>query len=345
MEEWIAQHLPPVAAERVRRQGESHVAGSLLSAPAAASLAAAGLEPAGEVMGCIVMHLGWSGFGCPGYGGFGGGFSGGGLGGGGYSRGGFSGGGFGGGGFGGGYSGTPVVTSGQVGGQGWTGYGPYVKALYHSYDTVLNRMLAEAAALGADGVVGVDLQWARLDSGARELVALGTAVRDRRPEHRRADGTWPFCTELSGEDVAKAMLAGWTPLGIAVGLSVAVKHDDWAMQRQTSTFGGAGNVEVDGLTALLHAARTEARENLAARAGRFSGATQVVISRNSLHISERECGENQRDHIAEATFLGTTLAYDPHRVRQRPVSSLTILPLGGGTQRSSARRNSGGSAR
>lgn len=337
MEEWIAQHLPPVAAERVRRQGESHVAGSLLSAPAAASLAAAGLEPAGEVMGCIVMHLGWSGFGCPGYGGFGGGFSGGGLGGGG----------FGGGGLGGGYSGTPVVTSGQVGGQGWTGYRPYVKALYHSYDTVLNRMLAEAAALGADGVVGVDLQWARLDSGARELVALGTAVRDRRPEHRRGAGTWPFCTELSGEDVAKALLAGWTPLGIALGLSVAVKHDDWAMQRQTSTFGGAGNIEVDGLTALLHAARTEARENLADRASRFTGAAQVVISRNSLHISERECGENQRDHIAEATFLGTALAYDPRRARQPPESSLSILPLSGGTQRSNARRNSnsGGSAR
>ena len=40
-----SQHLPPVAAERVRRQAESHVAGSLLSAPAAAALASADREP------------------------------------------------------------------------------------------------------------------------------------------------------------------------------------------------------------------------------------------------------------------------------------------------------------
>jgi hypothetical protein len=331
MEEWIEQHLPPVAAERVRRQRESHVAGSLLSAPAAAALASADLEPAGEVMGCIVMHLGWSGYGCPGYAGSGFGSFGGGYSGGSYSGRSYSGGGF---------TGTPVVTSGQPGGQAWSGYGPYVHALYHAYDTVLNRMLAEAATLGADGVVGVGLTWSRLDSGARELIALGTAVRHRRVDRRRADHAWPFCTELSGEDVAKAMLAGWTPLGIAVGLSVAVKHDDWAMQWQLSQLGGPGNIEVDGLTRLLHAARAEARDNLEGRAGRFARAAQIVVSRADLRVSERECGENQRDHIAEATFIGTTLAYDPRAAQRRAESSLSILPLSGGT-----RRTSGGSAR
>jgi len=315
MDEWT-QQLPPVAAERVRRQRESRVAGSLLSAPAAAALAAAGLQPAGEVMGCIVMHMGWSGFGCGGYGTYGG-----------YGRSGYA------------YT-SPVLSSGNQG-LSWQGFGPYVRARYHAYDTVLARLLAETAALGADGVVGVTLTWSVLDTGARELIALGTAVRKRRPDRRAGGNTHPagagyrpYCTELSGEDVAKAVLSGWVPLGIAVGLSIAVKHDDWMMQQQTSWLNGAGNTEVDGLTELLHTARTEARQKLAERAGRLAGAAQIVVSRTDLRVHERACAQDQRDHIAEASFIGTALARDPHHggPETEPQSSLSILPLGGPTR-------------
>src|SRR5947209_18515933 len=59
--------LPPAAVERVRHQRSSGVRGSLLSAPAAAAVRSAGLEPVGEVFGCIVVAFGWSGGSC-GYG-------------------------------------------------------------------------------------------------------------------------------------------------------------------------------------------------------------------------------------------------------------------------------------
>jgi Putative heavy-metal-binding len=326
MDSWT-HNLPPVAAERVRRQAESHVAGSLLSTPALAALAAADLEPAGEVMGCIVMHLGWSGYGCGGYAGYGSqsGFGSASYGGSNYGYGGFV---------------TPILTSGNHGRQSWLGYGPYIKGRYHAYDTVLNRMLAEVAGLGADGAVGVTLSWSRLDSGALELIALGTAVRNRQQTRRRTSSTPPFCTELSGEDVAKALLSGWRPLGIAVGLSIAVKHHDWQMDLQTSWLQGAGNTEVDGLTGLVHAARDDARRQLGNRARQFAGAVQIVVSRSDLRVHEHSCVQEQPDHLAEASFFGTVLAHDRDSGRRAPASSLTILPL-----RGTSRKNNPGVTR
>jgi uncharacterized protein YbjQ (UPF0145 family) len=306
--------LPPAAAERVRRQAASHVAGSLLSAPALAALSGVGLEPVGEVMGAIVMHFGWSGSGCGGYNTNNGRYN----------------------------ASTPILTSGNYGRQNWRGYSNYVQARDRAHNRALARMLIEAAALGADGVVGVELRWSNVDT-ARELIALGTAVRHRRPERRRTGG-WPFATELSGEDVAKAAASGWTPLGIAVGVSIAVKHHDWQMDQQTSWLRGAGNTEVDGLTGLLQAARAEARHKLTGQARTFPGAAHVVISRKDLWISERACSNNdQVDHLAEAYFLGTVLAHDPAARPPEPPSTLTMLPLNtagrNGTPRNTAARN------
>ncbi len=343
-----SQHLPPVAAERVRRQAESHVAGSLLSAPAAAALAAADLEPVGEVMGCIVMHLGWSGTGCNYYGrnygggGYGGGFGGGipgtvggGIAGGSWGAGGANGPGY-------GYGGqTRVVTSGQSRGQYGQAFGPYVNALYHTYDTALNRMVAEAFALNADGVVGVTLSWTSLDAGARELVALGTAVRHTRSDLHRKPTEWPWASQLTGEDVAAATLGGWLPLGVAIGLSIAIKHDDWQLNWQTSgSYTNTSNMEVAGLTELLHEARIDAREQMTRRAKKFHGAAQIVVTDATVQSGEQECQNTEgRDHLAEAVFIGGVLAYHPDAAIRRPASSLSILPLRGESRRNSATRS------
>src|ERR687883_536321 len=119
MAEWDGRGLPPVAAERMTRFARSGLRTSLLTVPGAAGVQSVGLDPVGEVMGCIVEHIGWSGFGgC-------------------------------------GYLGGPTVTS--SGSRGFVGFGPYVDALYHGYGTALGRMLEETAAMDADGVVGVRL--------------------------------------------------------------------------------------------------------------------------------------------------------------------------------------------
>jgi uncharacterized protein YbjQ (UPF0145 family) len=265
-------------------------------------------------MGCIVMHFSWSG-GCGSYRNTG-------------NRAWIS----------------PVLISGRQSRWDSRGYSRYVRARYQAYDTALARMLTEATALGADGVVGVDLRWADVDSGARELVALGTAVRHQRrqqaePGGSQPPGTVPFYTELSASDVAAASFSGWRPLGITIGLSVAVKHEDATLRWQMSRVRGAGNVEVAGLTKLRQAARADARQKLAERAERFragagqagagpAGAIQVVVSRSDLRASTSTCTQGT-DHVAEATFVGTALTFDPLLVQQqRTGTALSILPLG-----------------
>lgn len=206
MAEWDGHGLPPVAAERIARFARSGLRTSLLTVPGATGVQTVGLDPVGEVMGCIVEHIGWSGFGGCGY-------VGGMLG-----LGGFSGFGLGG----------PTVTS--SGSRGFVGFGPYADALFHGYGTALRRMVDEASAMEADGVVGVRLSVSHLANNNREFVALGTAVRARcqqRPSR-------VFTTDLPGQDVAKLLRAGWVPCAAVYGISVAVRHDDWTTQRQAS---------------------------------------------------------------------------------------------------------------
>ncbi len=283
----MASELPPIAAERVRRQAESRVAGSLLSAPAAAALAAAGLEPAGEVMGCVAVHLGWTGqAGC--------GF---------YNR----------------YNSTTPV---RIGGH----YSAYMKALNGTYAQVIGRMTAESEALGADGVVGVRLEWSRLDQGARELLALGTAVRYRRSAPSAGEQQRPhFSTELGADQVATAILAGWHPVRLLVAASIAVKHEDTTTKQFTSRLRTPQNVELGGLTNLVQAARTDARARLAKQADGLTG--QIVISSNTLELHERQCG-TEKDHVAECTLIGTLLELDPNSTgRVDAPSVLSIMPI------------------
>ena len=205
--DWDGQGLPPAALARMERGRSSAVRSSLLSVPGHVGVEACGFSVVGEVMGCIVESIGFTGWAGCGYGGYGA-YGGGGM-------------------FGGGYGGpTTTVTSGRAG--GWVGYAPYVDALYHGFDTALYRMLLECQSLGGDGVVGVGLTQTHLGQGNREFVALGTAVR-------AAGGQRParlFSTTLNGQDFAKLVHGGWMPASVVIGISVAIRHDDWATRQQ-----------------------------------------------------------------------------------------------------------------
>ncbi|MHB1614378.1 MAG: heavy metal-binding domain-containing protein [Actinomycetes bacterium] len=289
---WDPSELPPIAAARLARFAESRVSSSLLSVPGSVALEAYGFDAVGEAMGAIVESIGWSGYGGCGYG---------------Y------------GGFGGlaGRFGAGTVTSGQG---GFAGYAPYVEALYRGWDTAIHRMLIEARAMGADGVVGVRLDRRDLGESTHEFLALGTAMRARGSIHP----TTPFSTELSGPDVAVALAAGWVPVTIAMGITVAIRHDDYQTQTQASSM-WSGNTEVSGYTELVTYARDDARRQFTHRAAR-AGAEALLVSRHSLEIHEVEPAENHRDHIAEAMFTGTAMARF-HQGAVAPTSTLTILPL------------------
>ena len=282
--------------ERARRGGAWS---SLLNITGETALEQCGLHAVGEVMGCIVEHIGWEGWGGCGFVGYGPGL-GGGLLGSAMMR-----------------AGSATVTSG--GATGYAGFGPYVDALYAGYDTAISRMLTECQALGGDGVVGVDMRVNNLGNDDREFICYGTAVRARsevRPRHLFAAG-------LAGQDVAKLLHGGWAPVGYVVGLSVAIRHDDWATLQQASML--AGNTEVSGYSELVHHVRADARRQFGQRVAAY-GAEGAVSSAMQLDIWEREAGENHRDHVALASMTGTAIVRF-HRGAEAPTTSLSVLPL------------------
>jgi uncharacterized protein YbjQ (UPF0145 family) len=217
-----------------------------------------------------------------------------------------------------------VTTSGHGG--RYSGFTPYVKAFESGWNGAIQRMLAEARALGAHGVVGVAIERTRLENQTWEFTALGTAVRSTDPilaPRPTVDGE-VWSTNLSAEDTASAILSGFLPREIVLGLSVATKHEDWRLRQQRS---GWDNQEVEGMTELIQAARNEARARVAAHATHDGGA-ELVVTQMDLYEFETPCGQDGRDFHAEASVIGTTLVPVP-RFRRRPESSrvLTVLPL------------------
>ncbi|TDV43107.1 heavy metal-binding domain-containing protein [Actinophytocola oryzae] len=280
MTDWDGRGLPPVAARRVHRAAENGVWTSLLSTPAAAGLRVAGLEPVGEVMGSMVQQMSVTGASCGMYGP--------------------------------GFGGPGFVTVNR------TGFDAYAEALRRGYATAMDRLGQEAGAIGADGVVGIDLTTAPVGNGVVEFTALGTAVRARsaaRPGRL-------FTTALPGQDVAKLMGAGWLPAALVFGVAVAVRHDDWQTRAQASW--GAGNTEVGGYTQLLVHTRAEARSRFT-RHVRQTGADGAIVSSMPLRMWSIEPSENHRDHVAESLVFGTAVArFAPAPTAAR---SLTFLPL------------------
>jgi len=274
----------------IRRSGTW---GSSLSTSEFAAIRSTGFEPVGQVLGAAVYNVGYTGgFSCPGaWSGFG-------------------------------RFGAPSVGVTTVSGDGDFGsFGPMVATLYEARRTAIARMTAECTELGGHGVVGVSLTIGAFPTGGLEFKAIGTAVRAPGAALER-----PFTSDLSGQDFAKLFLDGWMPVGLALGISVGARHDDWLTITQTRW--GAGNMEVNGYTDVMTQTRHDAREQLERDVARL-GADGAVVSTVTTRVRDRDCPaqEGRRDHIVEATLIGTAIArfHASSRAAERP--SLAILSL------------------
>jgi uncharacterized protein YbjQ (UPF0145 family) len=248
--------------------------GSALSIEEFAAIRSAGFEPVGQVLGAAVYNIGFSGgYNCPGaWSGFGS-----------YAQ------------------AYRSVT--QVSGRGGYGsFGPLTQAMYDARHLAINRMVTECAELGGHGIVGVSLTIGSFPAGGLEFKAIGTAVRSAGAPPLKQ----PFSSDLSGQDFAKLLSSGWVPAGLALGISVGARHDDWLTVGQTRW--GAGNAEVVGYTELVNDTRHDARQQLEKDVRRLGG-EGVVVQRMDMRVHERECPiqEHGKDHIVEATIVGTAL--------------------------------------
>ena len=189
--------------------------------------------------------------------------------------------------------------------------------MYQARHAAIDRMTTECAQLGGHGVVGVRLSRGSFPLGGLEFTAIGTAVR--APGAARGPPE-PFTSDLCGQDFAKLIMAGWVPAGLALGISIGSWHDDRATGRQVRW--GAGNAEVAGWTELVNASRREARGQLESEVRRL-GAEGVVIAAMQLRVSQRACPVivGRRDHIVEATLIGTAIAGFSRPGRHRPAGA------------------------
>jgi uncharacterized protein YbjQ (UPF0145 family) len=307
----VSKDLPPAAEARMAEIRRSGTWGSALTSDEFAAIRSAGFEAAGQVLGAAVYNVGYTGgYTCPSAAGFSGRL---GIGGG----------------YGGPYQANTVVSS--TGGFG--SYGPMVATLYEARRKAISRMTAECAELGGHGVVGVQLTIGAFPAGGMEFKAIGTAIRapgappvfsgtkGPKGQIRKA----PFTSDLSGQDFAKLIMKGWVPAGLVLGISIGSRHDDWLTVGQTRW--GAGNAEVVGYTELVNDARHDSRQQLAKDVKRL-GAEGVVIATMDMRVSERECPvqEGRRDHIVEATSIGTAIARFTHEQRHSG-PTLAIMSL------------------
>ena len=180
---------------------------------------------------------------------------------------------------------------------------PLVSALYQARRAAISRMIRECSALGGLGVIGVSLTVGPFGEGSLEFRAFGTAVAAPGVRLRSA----PFASDLSGQDFTKLVAHGYVPVGLALGVAVGYRHDDWLTRGQTRFT--AGNVEVVGYSELVRQMRTDARNELDLDLVRM-GAEGVVVRELSTRISERNCPivPFGKDHVVEATIVGTAIA-------------------------------------
>jgi uncharacterized protein YbjQ (UPF0145 family) len=269
--------------------------GSSLTCGEFAAVRSAGFEPVGQVFGAAVYAAGAaSGPSCPAAGGSAGG-------------------------------GTPGGSAARTQRRGGPAFfGPLVRAMYQARHTAIGRMTAECARLGGHGVVGVQLSRGTFPLGGLEFTAIGTAVRAPGAACGRQE---PFTSDLSGQDFAKLITAGWVPAGLALGISIGSWHDDRTTTRQARW--GSGNAEVTGWTELVNQVRHDARRQLESDVQGL-GAEGVVIAAMQLRVSQRDCpvSVGRCDHIAEATLIGTAIARFSRPGRGDTQPALSVMPLG-----------------
>jgi len=284
---WSGQGLPPAANARVKDMSARRSWGSALEVNEFAAISRVGFVPVGQVLGAAVYNLGdtggeecpyglqvYRGEGTPRYkapGSFG-----------------------------------PGIGPRALAPTGAAAIGsarPLVSAIYQARRAAISRMITECAALGGLGVIGVTLTVGEFAEESLEFKAFGTAIRAPGVAGRGQ----PFVSDLSGQDFTKLVAHGWVPVGLAMGVAVGYRHDDWLTAGQTRFT--AGNVEVTGYSNLVSQMRTDARNELELDLVRM-GAEGVVVREMETKISKRRCPivPLGHDHVVEATIIGTAIA-------------------------------------
>jgi uncharacterized protein YbjQ (UPF0145 family) len=178
-------------------------------------------------------------------------------------------------------------------------------------------MEAEADALGADGVVGVRLEyrsytWA---DDLLEFVAIGTAVRSTRGGNWRTPSGRAFTSDLCGQDMWTLVRSGHAPVSFVLGTCVYhVAHQGF--QQMWKTVGQ--NSEMPNFTQATYDAREIAMARMQAE-GERDGAEGIV----GVRVLEETYmwGEDAIEFLA----LGTSIRRLEHAGQLSPPTM--VMPM------------------
>ena len=191
------------------------------------------------------------------------------------------------------------------------------EAMYDARELAMARLEAEAAALGADGVVGVRLeanyhQWGH---NAIEFIAVGTAIKAEGGESlRREDGS-PFTSDLSGQEFWLVLQSGYVPRGLVVGNCVfhIGRRGPFAVARSMYR-----NTELPHVTEAIYQARELAMTRMQDDALRIKadGIVGVDLTERSHHFGQ---------HVIEFLVIGTAVSRrDGHDPIPAPLTTISL---------------------
>jgi uncharacterized protein YbjQ (UPF0145 family) len=125
----------------------------------------------------------------------------------------------------------------------------------------LQRISAEAKALGANSVVGIKTEILPLGGGAVEMIMIGTAAHNHQIDKLSATGALPdICTsDLTCAEMWNTTKIGYAPIEVVVGTSVYSIGLGGAI---TAAFQNFVKGEIDSMTALIYEAREESIQKL-----------------------------------------------------------------------------------
>jgi uncharacterized protein YbjQ (UPF0145 family) len=170
------------------------------------------------------------------------------------------------------------------------------------YNAAYDRMLEEATALGAHGVIGVVDRVSHLvDSGTTEFHFLGTAVTVQGGPPP-AGGT-PWTTYLAGQRLTKSIEAGFMPIAVVAAMASvrvwAYCMTEYLMEGARSWGGPTGSHQVEQVSKAHMAVRQLARKHV-----------RQLLGGDALHgarlaVERREL--SQGDEVMDCTLRGNRM--------------------------------------
>jgi uncharacterized protein YbjQ (UPF0145 family) len=168
----------------------------------------------------------------------------------------------------------PWTCSGASTGYTWE-QTAYETGMREAKDLAMGRLVAEAAALGAHGVVGVRLTLRHPDRRRRsvEFVAIGTAIR--RPGGPAL--AVPFTSHLSAQEFLILIDSGHVPCSLVMGVGTVLVSPNCAARTRMT---GWWNVELDQYSDAAHECHRIANAGVTAEASaaRADGVIGVTVT-------------------------------------------------------------------